>query len=264
MVHSCHNQATPSPLLSADPTTHIHNMPLSIRVFEEVAAGFQTHKERAGDGDGDGDHPPLSVSEIDVLRQKYHYIDDQLFQQVVVVRKGQRFHVPEMLQSMVEFRQAQGWPYRIQGKQLNPDAVHTQMEEGQRLYAEKQLPMVCIRYGKVDVSVAPAKDYHLELQYAIQQASQCHAHGEISVTCDFDGASFGQLARLNKDDLFRGMGVFQNYPVKVKRVYLVNTTWPMRLVMRTVLALASRGVRQKVVFATQDVPNNASTEGVAM
>ena len=228
-------------------------MPLSIYSFKEVATGLQTHKEKTVPDNT----LLLTENELDALREQFDCLDEKLFQQVVTVRKRHCEHVPQMLNALVSFRQEQGWPYRIQAADLNPLAVHAQAETPNE---DKNLPNLRISFGKVDPSVAPAKDYHLELQYAVQESSRYHADGQISLTCDFHACSFAVLTRLNKADLLRSMAIFNTYPVKVKHVYLVRTTWAMRLAMRSVLALASRSVREKVTFVTD--PSWEPTEAV--
>lgn len=226
-------------------------MPLSLQSFKQVAVNYQTHKETVGDNDDDAANV-LSPDELEQLRQDFiaQGLDDELFQQVCVVRKFHPEHVPKMCASLVEFRQQQGWKCRIEVNDIHPAVrergAHTVVLPPKDDNTTR--PMLYIAYGKVDPCVASPKDFQHEFQYAIQQASRHHAHGEIAVKCDFRHTTWSVLHRMSKDDLTRGMAIFHTFPVKVKHVYIVGTTWPLRLVMKAVLALASRKVREKVTF----------------
>ena len=236
-------------------------MALSIDVFKKVAAASQTHKEVAAvveGGQGEGICDRLTDDEVAKLRRTYGCLDDELFHRILRVRKYHKTHVPHMLQALVDFRQQQNWNYRIRWEDLNPvvvtrgaHSVVSKREDDNNHIQRSHLPTIRIAYGKVDPTVASPKDFQQECQFVIEQASQQHPHGEIAVECDFRGTSFGVLRRLNRDDLQRGMDIYQTYPVKVKQVFIVNTTWPVRIVMKAVLALASKGIRKKVNFVVQ-------------
>jgi hypothetical protein len=205
--------------------------------------------------------------QLNQLRQDYAcLVDDDLFDRIVTVRKRHKTAVSQMLQALVQFRQEQQWPiHRITLEHLHPHVVqskaHTVVEpvmvplppNHQDDTNHPRRGCIYIRFGQVQLSsttTVTAKDYHLQFQYTVQEAAKVHPQGEVQVICDFAGTSFGILQQLSTQDVIRAMSIVQTYPIKIKRVDIINTTTTMRIVMQTILALTSRSIRKKVHFGT--------------
>lgn len=228
-------------------------MPLTVASFKQVATSFKTHKElHPTDHEDPADHL-LTEQETEDLKQEYPCVDDALFQQILVVRKGHREHATQMLHDLVEFRKANGWGTRIGEEDLHPGVRDSGAHSlGGFTDCQRKRPIIYYKLHKIDVGVASAKDFQQQGQYMIQEASKLHPLGEVAVTLDFAHASFAILGKLSSQDMTRGMDLFGKFPVKVKRLYIKNDSRLVRVVIKAVLAFAGTRTRSKVTFLSHD------------
>jgi hypothetical protein len=219
-------------------------MPLTVNAFKEVASGFKTHKEQHFESEP---QDLLTGQEIEDLKLQYSYLDADLFRQIMVVRKGHRQHVTTMMGDLVAFRERNGWNLVIAETDLH-ERVRDSGAHSIGITGDGLLPLVNMKLRKVDINVATPKDFQLQGQYAIQEASKQHEKGEMAIQLDFENMSFGILRKLSSHDLSRGMDMFGTFPVKLKRVYVVNESAVLHMIMKTVLGFASKQVQSKVIF----------------
>mmetsp|Transcript_30827 Transcript_30827/g.50918 ORF Transcript_30827/g.50918 Transcript_30827/m.50918 type:complete len:230 (+) Transcript_30827:137-826(+) len=218
---------------------------LTVDAFKKVASGFKTHKEQSGESEP---QEILTGAEIKELKLQYSFLNKDLFQQILVVRKEHRKHVTTMLQDLVAFREQNGWKLLIHEADLH-DGVRASGAHSVGVTSDS-MPLVYMKLRKVDTNVASPKDFQHQGQYAIQEASKLHDKGEVALTLDFEDVSFGILRKLSSQDLSRGMDIFGKFPVKLKRVYVVNDSICTRIVMKAVLSFASKQVQSKIIFAS--------------
>jgi len=240
-------------------------MVLTLDTFKEFVSSFRTHKENVVDSNRT--HEILSAEDLSSLEKKFGGVLDATFvQQAVTVRHGVAPHVEELLENHIAFRRANDWPLqRIEENSIHEGVLaslaHTisttddefnRPSEGlvdeQAGSKQTRLVMFC---GRIDMAVASVKEFQKHALFMLEQLTAdkhvVHEQG-IALQLDFKGASFGILRKMSTDDLNRGIGIYRNYPVKVKTVFVTNASFSARLAMKAVSLVASKKVRSKVVF----------------
>jgi len=221
-------------------------MPLSVSHFQHVARGFRTHKEAHEKSPKEA---PMSKDDVEEIKARFEVVPGSFVEQCARVRKYQRVQVEKLLEEMVEFRERQQWPIQHSVEDLNPLVIeHEAHEIGM---SPEGLPMLIMRTGKVDGKIAKPKDFQQHAAFMLEQITMDNIQAQekgIAFMLDFSKSSFSVLRHMGGDDLSRGLGLFRKFPVKIKKVYVMNASMSVRFAIKAVLFVASKTVRNKVEF----------------
>mmetsp|Transcript_17058 Transcript_17058/g.31364 ORF Transcript_17058/g.31364 Transcript_17058/m.31364 type:complete len:227 (+) Transcript_17058:273-953(+) len=221
-------------------------MKLSFGSFKSVLLSFRTFKEDNAD-DGPA---TLSLNQIKAIQSKYSDIDSKIVEQAITVRKFNESHVCKLLDGYKDFRQKNDWPMRLSPEVLNVKVMKSGAHEASKC-PETGMPMLIMNCAQVKPDVAYGIDFQQHAQWLLEEMTiadkTCHERG-IALEVNFKDFTFADLRQFTVDDMSRGVGIFRNFPVKVKRLYISNASTTVKVGIRTVLMLTSKAVRSKVFF----------------
>jgi hypothetical protein len=176
-----------------------------------------------------------------------HRLDDELIQACLKLRKENTIQTSELLHNYVNFRNK----HNLSLGRITTPQIKSDMHEILTVKTSNGLTILTMNCSKLN---GIPKNHQIYLMYLLEVVifdefdSPLNQESGIAICIDFSNTSFKLLNLCNKDDLKRGVDLWRCFPIKVKKVYVVNYTTSIYYIIKSVLKFTSLHIKNKVIF----------------